>query len=111
MDLYFASSRQQSLLESTKELTKKYGPENVKVIRRRLDSLSSADNLAIVFTLPGKPEELRGDRAGTFSLRLGGGYRLIFTPHNAESALQDDGTLDFNHVRAVDILEIVNYHD
>ena len=111
MNVDFASDRLAEFLQSPKALTKEYGPDNAKTIGLRLNSLHAADTLQVLVTLPGRLEELRGDRAGTFSLRLKHGYRLIFEPKEPDSARRSDGTLDWLRVRAVIVLEVVNYHD
>lgn len=111
MNVDFASDRLAEFLQSSKALTREYGPENAKTIGFRLNSLHAADDLQVMASLPGRLEELRGDRAETFSLRLKHGYRLIFAPKEPGSARRPDGTLDWSRVRAVIILEVVNYHD
>jgi plasmid maintenance system killer protein len=111
MDVSFASERLAELLQSSKALTREYGHENAKTVGARLNSLFAAENLQVVATLPGRLEELKGDRAGTFSLRLKHGYRLIFAPREPDSARRADGTLDWLRVRAVIVLEVVDYHD
>jgi hypothetical protein len=63
MEVFYASRRLKDLLDSTRELTRAYGPENTRTIRSRLDSLRFASSLAVMPTLPGRFEELRGDRA------------------------------------------------
>jgi plasmid maintenance system killer protein len=113
MELFFSSPKQQDLLESDKDLKKEYGPDTAKVIRARLDNLRSAENLAVMSTLPGKMEALKHQRSGTFSLRLTkarGDLRLIFAPHSSEAAMREDGSFDLSRVQAVIILEITDYH-
>lgn len=111
MEVGFSNARFAELLHSSTALTRKYGAENAKAIRLRLNSLDSAANLQVMTQVSGHFEELRADRAGTFSLRLKHGYRLIFKPRDPDSARSTDGTLDWSLVRAVVVLEIVDYHD
>jgi len=80
MEIVFTSERLAKLLQSKKELTRTYGPDNAALIPRRLDNLRFARNLEIVLTLPGRLHELKGDRAGTFAMDLKHGYRLILRP-------------------------------
>lgn len=111
MNVVFVSERLAELLQSSKAIAREYGPENAKTIGLRLNSLYAADNLQVVAALPGRLEELKGDRAGTFSLRLKHGFRLVFAPQDPDSARRSDGTLEWTRVRAVIVLEVVNYHD
>jgi plasmid maintenance system killer protein len=111
MNVAFVSHRLAELLQSPKALAREYGPENAKTIGLRLNSLYAADNLQVLSTLPGRLEELKGDRAGTFSLRLKHGLRLVFAPQDLDSARRPDGALEWVKVRAVIVLEVVNYHD
>jgi plasmid maintenance system killer protein len=88
---------------------RQYG-ELAKVIGRRLDDLSALTNLEEAFGLPGRFEALSGDRAGQFSIRLSGNWRLILEPANEPLPTRDDGGINPAKVTAIRILEIVDYH-
>ena len=47
---------------------------------RKLDMLDAANDLRILSALPGnRLERLRGDRAGQYSIRINGQWRVCFT--------------------------------
>lgn len=86
-----------------------YGAQAEK-IRRRLDDLAAAMVLEDMKSLPGRCEELSGNRSGQLSLRLNGNYRLVFRPADDPPALNGHGGIDWTSVRAVEIVEVVDYH-
>jgi proteic killer suppression protein len=50
-----------------------------KVARRKLDMLDAAQRLADLSAPPGnRPEKLRGDRAGQWSIRINAQWRICF---------------------------------
>ena len=111
MDVFFGSVRLEKLLLSRKELTRTYGAENAKVIKRRLDNLHIARNLEQARNLPGGLHALHGDRAGTFAIRLKGGLRLIIAPAAEPPPRKPDGGLDWNAIVAVVVIAVEDYHD
>ncbi len=111
MDVYFVSSQLAGVFGSAKERKRRYGAKNAQLIAQRLDTLRFAANLEVMLTLPGRLHALRGDRAGTFSLRLDGGLRLLLEPAETPPPVKVDGGLDLKAIRSVVILDIVDYHD
>ena len=79
-------------------------------MRRRLDDLDAADSLEDMRNVPGKCEELKGDRKGQLSVRLDGGYRLIFVPEHDPIPRKSDGGLDWKRVTAIKVIEVEDYH-
>lgn len=61
--------------------------------------------------LPGRWEELSGDRLGFFSCRLDKGLRLILRPTSQPPPAKEDGGLDWQSIDRMTITEVVNYHD
>ncbi len=111
MQIEFPDEDSQTLFNSTKALTRAFGADNEKVVRRRLDDLRAVPTLEAARGLPGKLEELKGDRKGQFSMRAVGALRLIFKPSEVPPPQKDDGGLDWARVRAITILELGDYHD
>lgn len=77
----------------------------------RLDDLAAAANLDVLRSLPGKWEELTGNRKGQLSCRLDKGLRLVVRPSRNPPPTKPDGGLDWRAVDAVTILAVENYHD
>ena len=92
MDILFSSTKLAKILNSTKELRKCYGADCGGRIGRRLDDLRAADNLAVIRKLSQmRCHELTGDRKGQLAADVNGG-------------------LDWENVRTIRILEVIDYH-
>jgi proteic killer suppression protein len=111
VEIRFASDQLARLCNDSKSLRRKYGAEGEKLIRRRLDELRDAATLAVVAKLPApRCEELKGDRAGQLSVRVHGGFRLVFQPDHDPVPRKPDGGLDWAAVSVIQIRDIENYH-
>jgi plasmid maintenance system killer protein len=110
LEILFSSDRLRKLFNSQKDLQKQYGDAGSKRIRQRLDDLRAAATLEEMRPLPGSCKELTGDRAGQLSMKLHGGFRLIFEPANEPVPAKADGGLDWTKVTAIRILEAKDYH-
>lgn len=87
-----------------------YGAEQAKRIRLRLNDLDAAETLEVMRTVGGQCHELTGDRTGQLAVHLNGNYRLIFEPADDPPAVKKDGGIAWPSVRAIRILEVVDYH-
>jgi len=56
-------------------------------------------------------EELKGNRAGAFSVRVHNGYRIVFVPDHDPVPRKDDGGVNWSAVTAIRIESIEDYHD
>ena len=81
MRLVFANDRLRRACSDPTSLSREFGPQRAKLLRRRLSGLHAAHDMAEAAQLPGRPHPLRGDRKGEWSIDLDGPYRLIFFPH------------------------------
>jgi toxin HigB-1 len=111
MKILFTSDRDKKLFESKPELTRRFGVDSAKKLKRTLDDLSAAASMEEMRCLPGKWEELKGDRRGQFSVRLAGGHRLIVRPIKQPAPVKPDGGVDWRAVDGVTVIEVVDYHD
>jgi proteic killer suppression protein len=112
VDIVFADERLRDLCNNSGALRRKYGADGEKKIRQRLDDLGAAGALDVMRTLPAaRCEELKGDRKGQLSVRLHGGFRLIFTPQHDPWPRKPDGGLDWTATTAIRVLTIEDYHD
>lgn len=111
MDIIFPSDRVAAEFNDTKQLAKRYGPDNAKRIRRRLDDLRAAANLSEMHALfGGRLHPLVGDLAGLFALDLRHPQRLIFEPAHDPLPHNDAGGLDWSRITTVQILRVEDYH-
>ncbi len=111
MDVYFGNKRMSKLFSDGKRLKKKYGQEMAEKIMQRLDDMLAADNLAVLMKLPGRHHPLKGDRKGQFACDLVHPHRLIYEPANDPLPVKDDGSLIYEDITEIVIIEIVDYHD
>ena len=80
-------------------------------LKIRLAVLKNASSLSQVPTTPpDRCHMLRGDRHGQYAVDLVNPYRLVFQPTDDPVPLKRDGGVDLDEVRAVTIIDIVDYH-
>jgi len=79
-------------------MQKSLGAERAKKLQLRLDDLRAAEKMADLLQMTGHWEELKADRAGQWSARLSGNWRLIVEPDEEDDEI------------AVLVIEIVDYH-
>lgn len=112
MILSFRNRKLADFCNDDRQLQKAYGLKGRKKIRSRLDELDAATNLGVMATLPAAHcEELKGNRAGQFSVRLHDGHRIIFTPDHNPIPVKPDGGVNWTEVTAIRIHSIEDYHD
>ena len=110
MDVSFATEKLARIMNSDSKLSQTYGADMAKQIRKRLDDLDAAATLEDMRSLPGRCEELTGDRSGELSVRLTANYRLIFQTNHDPMPVKADGGLDWTQVTAVEVTEVIDYH-
>lgn len=112
MDILFSSKKFNKECNDNRLLIKKHGARRARKIRTRLDDLRAAANLDMIRPpFPGRCHELKGDRAGQFSLDLNHPYRLIFEPANNPLPRKEDGGLDWKNITAIRILGVEDTHE
>jgi plasmid maintenance system killer protein len=111
VDIYFDNQKLQADSNNQRALIKKYGEQEAKVIRRRLDDLDAASTLEDMRRLPGRCHELHGNRSGQLSLDLVHPRRLVFVPFDKPVPRKPDGGLDWAQIKSVLILGIEDTHD
>jgi toxin HigB-1 len=88
-----------------------YGPDNARLIMRRMSVLNAAPTLAEVpVTPPERRHELKGDRVGQFAVDVKQPYRLVFVPVGDPVPLREDGGYDLARITAIEILAVEDYH-
>lgn len=111
MHIEYANRKLEKVFNDATRLKKEFGADQAQKIQRRLAVLEAAVNLAEVPTeKPDRCHSLKGNREGEFAVNLKQPYRLIFRPQEPVPRLPD-GALDKMQVKAIIILEVVNYHE
>jgi len=116
MQVHFATARLKKQLEEDSSRIKHFGVDMAQKIRLRLAALDGAENLSDFWPANSKPErchELKGARAGVFSMDLVQPYRLLFRRglSNEEKLDVAPGIGEWRHIEAVVIVGIENTHD
>lgn len=111
MIIQFQDSKFRDECNNQRLLIRRQGNLRAKKIRQRLDDLRAADNLGVMSDLPGRCHELKGNRHGQLSLDLDHPWRLIFVPADDPPSQKEDGGIDWQNVRVVEILGIEDTHD
>ena len=109
MKITFVDTEVEALCKQAKLATRKLGALSAKKLQLRLSELFNADNVGELVT--GRPHPLFGDRKGDFAVDLQGGDRLIFRPAKQPPPAKTDGSIDWNKVTEVTIVELGDYHD
>jgi toxin HigB-1 len=110
VNILFDTGKLGKTMNDDAQLKRKYG-SRAKRIRLALDDLKGASSLSVVKTLPYlKVHELTENRKHQIAIDVGYPYRLIFAPADSPPALKLDGGIDWENVRAVRIVEVVDYH-
>lgn len=98
LQILFKNQRLEAYCTNLKKATKKYGLPMAYKIQQRIQEIKDAESVELMIQYQiGHCHALTGDRRGQYSVRLVGGYRLIFTYKN-------------NEINIVLIEEIVDYH-
>ncbi|MFA6541373.1 MAG: type II toxin-antitoxin system RelE/ParE family toxin [Bacteroidota bacterium] len=112
MEISFANRKLEKIFSDHKSLLREYGTIRAKLIKKRLAEFMAAETLSMLSTLPQvRCHELIGNRKGTLAVDLDHPYRLIFKPTDDPLPVKNDGGLDWNSVKSIKILEVVNYHE
>jgi proteic killer suppression protein len=111
MNILFKTSKLLKTCTDDRLRQKEQGQVRAKKIKLRLDDMHAASVLEELRYLPGRCHELTGDRKGELAVDLDHPFRLIFRIANDPVPHKEDGGLDWNKVTAIEIQEIVDYHD
>jgi proteic killer suppression protein len=115
MDIYVSDNNLRGAITDEGDCRRQYGADTAKKVTLRVAALRAADSLADFWPPKSGPErchELKGDRAGTFSVDLKQPYRLLFEAYEA-TAMPDrsDERLRWKSIMAIHILGIEDTHE
>ncbi len=111
MEIIFEDPRLRDLIMDMRKLVQKYGPQVAKQIQTRVAEILASRNMLILSQLPNGLHPLKHARKGQFALDLGPACRLIFEPANTPLPRRPDGTIVWERVDTVRIIEITDYHN
>ena len=111
MIIGFRSKKLQKLCCSSKKMMSELGKPNADKLKQRFAELDAADTLADLRFLPGlRCHELGGNRKGQLAVDLAHPYRLVFIPEHNPLPKKTDGGLDWEKVKRIQIIEVIDYH-
>ena len=112
MDIIFRTTKLAKECNEYRLLQKVHGERRARLIRRRLDELRAANNLAeISYLPPPRMHQLKGERQGQISLDLDHPYRLLITVANKPVPKKDNGSINLSKVTEIMIYGIEDTHD
>lgn len=111
MDIAFRTRKLERDFNRSDALQKSFGARMAKVITMRMAVLRAARNLALVpITPPERRHRLVGNQNAQFAVDLVHPYRLVFEASHQPVPRKGDGGIDTEHVTAITILDVVDYH-
>jgi proteic killer suppression protein len=114
MEIHVPDNGLRKAVENQAACKKSFGADMAKKINLRVAALKAAESLADFWPPKSGPErchELKGDRAGTFSIDAKQPYRLLFKPHlEIESFDPPNEQKRWKSITSIDILTIEDTH-
>ena len=114
MDIFVHDNKLRRILQDEANCRRQYGADMAKKLMLRLDVLRAAESLGDFWPPKSGPEqchELKGDRAGTFSVNLKQPYRLLFEPGTARTPTDyADEFQRWKSITSINILAIEDTH-
>jgi plasmid maintenance system killer protein len=111
VEITFGDRALQKACSSEKESDKRWGPQNAKRIRQRLEDLHAFSCLADVpSTPPFRCHPLKGQRIGQLAIELKHPFRLVFEIDHDPIPRLADGGVDRARVTAIRIVSVEDYH-
>jgi len=112
MDIYVSDDKLRWAVEDEAACKRRYGRDMAKKLALRLAAFKAADSLADFWPPKSGPErchELKGDRAGVFSVDLKHPYRLLFRA--IETVRPADRSEEQQRWKAITSIEILAIED
>ena len=113
MDIYVDDNGLRNAVEDQGLCRRRYGADMAKKLQLRLTALRAAESLADFWPPKSGPErchELKGERAGTFSIDLKQPYRLLFKAIRT-TPVEDSGEQQrWKSITSINILAIEDTH-
>jgi plasmid maintenance system killer protein len=111
LEISFKNKRLRKLFESAPELQRKYGNRVARTIMMRIGVLKEASHLGEVpTTKPERCHQLKANRDEQFAVDLVHPNRLVFVSSHNPTPRNDDGGINKHEVKAITIIEVVDYH-
>ena len=104
MELEFQDKKLEKQCQNEKDLQRKHGSVQARVIVNRLNQLQAAESLDDVLKLPQlRLHQLSGNRQGEWAVDVKHPKRIVLVPLNGDAR-------DPRTVTKIKIIEVVDYH-
>ena len=104
MEILFKDNMIRKICNKHHVAVRKWGEENARLLRKRMDEIRDSENLAVLMMIPqARCHPLKGNMKGKFSVDLKHPYRLIFAPADDPLPEMPNGGLDCRRVTIVEI--------
>lgn len=110
MDVTFANKKLRKCANDDRFAIRELGKLRFEIFKRRMAALYVAENMEELKHVPGHWHELTGNRKGQWACDLDQPYRLIFEPQERPIPTDKQGKCIWVEIKAVEIIEITNYH-
>ncbi len=110
MNLEYNNKKLKKSLTTDKGLQKTYGQLSKK-IKQRITELESADNLAVINSIPVlRLHEYKGKDAGTWSIDIKDNWRLLFELRHDPIPRLKDGGINLSEITIIGITDVKDPH-
>lgn len=110
MIITFANRKLKKCANNDRFALKAMGKKRFEFFKKRMTTLLIAENLEELRHQPGHWHELTGNRKGQWACTLDQPYRLIFEAAEKPVPTDADNKFIWIEIKAVEIIEITNYH-
>lgn len=111
MELHFSSKSLEKCLTHDRLMKSKFGDCYFK-LRLRINELDAVESLAEISAYPPQRMHLlTGDLSGCFAIDVSKNQRIIFEPFPKSIPYQEDGSINYDAIRSIKILDVRDYHD
>jgi proteic killer suppression protein len=110
MKVTFKNKKLEKSLTVSSEIVKTYG-SRAKKVKQRMDEIRASANVSFLMQIPAANcHELKGSLKGIFPVDISGNWRILFEPDCYPVPAETDGSMDYQKIQSVKILEVKDYH-
>ena len=111
MNIWFRKVGIQKICSQKAAAQKRLGEKTAMKLQQRMMELKAAVTLTDISRLPpARCHELKGNRKGQLSVDLNHQYRLLFVPADNPIPKKEDGGMDWDRIKEIEIIEITDTH-
>lgn len=110
MKVEFKNRKLDKSLTVPSEIIKTYGVR-AKKVKQRMDEIRASSDIAALMQIPAANcHELGQNLKGVFAVDISGNWRILFEPACHQVPVKSDGSMDYQQIHSIKILEVKDYH-